>query len=81
MADEASSTKKRDFKPWGGNYEAERSWIIAIGDANDAAIEAGASKADIILALLSAAANIRGDGFAWELIKPITDAERAPIKS
>lgn len=63
-------------KPWSGNYEAQRAWRSYVGEADSAAIAAGAGKIDLILAHLQAAADIKGVS-VWELFDSLTPQERS----
>ena len=65
-------------KPWSGNYEAQRRWWEAVFDADAEAIRCGAGKLDLVIAHLSAAADIKGVPL-WELIQALSQDERKAL--
>jgi hypothetical protein len=78
MADKPYRAPEGSAKPWNGNYEAARKWWIAVADADAAAIQDGAGKADLVLEHLRVAAEIKGVT-VWELVASLTPEERKLI--
>ena len=75
MADEVYRAPEGHAKPWSGNYDANRQWWSVIHEADNAAMEAGAGKMDLVLEHLRAAADIKGVA-VWELVQSLTPDER-----
>lgn len=78
MADQPYRAPEGSAKPWNGDYEAMRAWWSAVSDADNAAIAAGAGKADLVLEHLRMAADIKGVP-VWGLVQSLTPEERKEI--